>query len=207
MTVTRLLSALILVNLLAITAAAQGANEIAGTIGRTFISDQGVPATPGFVLHSGNGTTFSFNYARHILGSGTFLQVSAEVPVVFNLDEDLNYAFNVIPESYKSFFITPAGRVNLFANTAVSPWFTVGGGFGRFSASDNLVFGGKNPGPTSKNTGVFQFGGGLDVRVWHNIGLRGEIRDFYSGVPPLNIDTRRSRQHNLYLGGGIVWHF
>lgn len=206
MTVTRLSAALILVTLLTITAAGQGANEIAGTIGRTFISDKGVPATGG-TLHSGNGLTFNISYARHILGGGTFLQLSAEVPVVYNHDEDLNYFLNVIPESYSSLFVTPAARVNLFANTAVSPWFTVGGGFGHFSASDNLVFGGRNPGSTTKNTGVFQYGAGLDVRFTHSIDIRGEIRDFYAGVPPLNIDLNRSRQHNLYLGGGLVFHF
>ena len=206
MTVTRLLAALILATLLTASAIAQSANEIAGTIGRTFISDHGVPST-GLTLHSGNGLSFAFNYAHHFIGNGTFFQLSAEVPVMFNLDEDLNYFFNVTPGSYKSIFVTPSARLNLFANTAVSPWFSAGGGFSHFSAGDMLQYGGKNPGPTTKTTGVFQFGTGLDVRVWHSIGLRGELRDFYSGTPPVNVDIGKSRQHNLYLGGGVVWHF
>lgn len=209
MTVTRLLAALVLVTLFTLSAPAQNKtlnNELAGTLGRTFIADQGVPST-GETLHSGNGFSFGVNYARHLAGNGTFLQISLEVPFVFNPDEDLNYLFNEIPGSYSSFFLTPSARLNLFANTAVSPWFSAGGGFGHFSAGDTLEFGGPNPGPTGKTTGVFQFGTGLDVRVWHTIGLRGELRDFYSGVPPVNIDTGKSRQHNLYLGGGLVWHF
>jgi hypothetical protein len=26
-------------------------------------------------------------------------------------------------------------------------------------------------------------------------------------VPQLNVDTGKSRQHNLFVGGGVVWHF
>jgi hypothetical protein len=199
-------AALILVALFGISAVAQSKNELAGTIGRTFIADQGVPAT-GNTIHAGNGLTFDIDYARHILGNGNFLQLSFEVPIVFNPDEDLNYFFNVIPQQYSSFFITPGARLNVFADTAISPWVSFGGGFGHFKESDTLVFGGKNPGSTGTTTGVFQFGAGLDVRIWHSIAIRGELRDFDSGVPQLNVDTGKSRQHNLYAGGGVVWHF
>ncbi|HKS76115.1 MAG TPA: hypothetical protein VJQ82_23080 [Terriglobales bacterium] len=206
MSATKVLAALMLVTVLSFTAFAQTKNELAGTIGRTFIADQGVPAT-GENIHAGNGTTFEIDYARHILGNGGFLQLSIEVPAVFNLDEDLNYKFNEVPESYKSYFITPGARLNLFADTAVSPWVSFGGGFGHFSESSTLVFGGPNPGSTGTTTGVFQFGAGLDVRLWRSLGLRGELRDFDSGVPQLNVDTGKSRQHNIYVGGGVVWHF
>lgn len=209
MSAKRLFAALILVTLLGVAAAAQSKNELAGTIGRTFISDQGVPGTNFFnnVIHSGNGLSFEVDYARHIMGNGNFLQLSFEVPVIFNPDEDLNFGMNTIPASYSSFFVTPGVRLNVFADTAISPWVSFGGGFGHFKESDTLVFGGSNPGSTGTTTGVFQFGAGLDVRVWHSLGVRGELRDFDSGVPQLNVDTGKSRQHNLYLGGGIVWHF
>jgi hypothetical protein len=206
MSAKRSLAALMLVSILVLTAVAQTKNELAGTVGRTFIADQGVPST-GYSVHAGNGTTFEIDYARHVLGNGNFLQLSLEVPAIFNLDEDLNYKFNEIPGSYKSFFVTPGARLNLFADTAISPWVSFGGGFGRFQESNTLLFGGKNPGSTGTTTGVFQFGAGLDVRVWHTLGLRGELRDFDSGVPQLNVDTGKSRQHNLYVGGGIVFHF
>lgn len=205
----RLLAALVLIVLFTVAAAAQSKNELAGTLGRTFIPDQTVPGTNFFdnVIHQGKGLSFEVDYARHILGNGNFLQLSLEVPVLFNPDEDLNYGLNTIPESYSSVFVTPGVRLNVFADTAVSPWVSFGGGFGRFKESDNLVFGGKNPGSTGTTTGVFQFGGGLDVRIWRTLGLRGEVRDFSSGLPNLNVATSNSRQRNLYVGGGIVWHF
>jgi hypothetical protein len=45
------------------------------------------------------------------------------------------------------------------------------------------------------------------VRIRERISLRGQIRDFYSGVPDLNVNTGKDRQHNLFAGGGIVWRF
>jgi len=205
----RLFAALMLVTMFGVAAGAQSKNELAVTVGRTFISDQGVPGTNFFdnVIHSGNGLTFEIDYARQVLGDGNFLQLSFEVPLVFNPDEDLNYGLNVVPQDYSSFFVTPGARLNVFANTAISPWFSLGGGFGHFKESDTLLFGGKNPGSTGTTTGVIQFGAGVDIRVWHSLAVRGELRDFDSGVPQLNVDTGKSRQHNLYLGGGVVFHF
>ena len=190
-------------------AAAQAKNELAGTIGRTFISDVTPPNTNFFdnTIHSGDGLSFEVTYARHLLGNGGFATLSLEVPAMFNLDEDLNYGINVIPKQYSSYFITPSARLKVFADTAVAPWFSIGGGFGHFSESSELLFGGPNPGETGTTTGVLQFGGGLDVKVWNAFRIRGEIRDFDSGVPQLNVDTGKTRQHNLYVGAGIVFHF
>jgi hypothetical protein len=57
------------------------------------------------------------------------------------------------------------------------------------------------------NTGVFQMGLGLDVRVTHTLSVRGQVRDFWSGRPDLNLDTDKSRQHNFFVGGGVIWRF
>ena len=185
-------------------------NEIAVTIGRTFISDQGVPGTNFFdnTVHFGKGLSLEGNYARR-LRRYFWGDIALEVPVIFNPDEDLNYGMNQIPKQYSSLFITPAARVTLIPNLAVSPWFSFGGGFGHFSASSDLVFGGSNPGPRGKTTGVLEGGVGFDVRLpkVQKIKFRFEARDDWSGVPPINIDTGKTRQHNYYVGGGAVFHF
>ena len=41
----------------------------------------------------------------------------------------------------------------------------------------------------------------------YRVTLRGEDREFWSGVPQLNVSTGKSHQYNLFAGGGIVWHF
>jgi hypothetical protein len=190
-------------------------NELTGILGRIFISDQGIhgpnaPMVNPFV-RSGKGLTFEINYARHLMGTDVYL-ISAEVPAVFNLDEDLGSGGDVVPSGYKQIFVTPAIRVNLFPDTRVSPWVSFGGGFGHFTESSNLNYYGTNPGGSS-TSGVLQGGIGLDVRPFpwrrmRHFSVRGEARDFWSGTPDLPLaDTGKTRQHNYFVGGGMIWHF
>jgi len=192
--------------------AQEQADEIAGTVGRTIIGDQTPPNTNFFnnTVHFGHGTSFEVNYAHRFrtLGSG-WGALWLEVPAIFNLDEDLNYGANQIPKDYSSFFITPSARLNLIPDLAVSPWVSFGGGYGHFSASNDLVFFGPNTGHRIKNTGVLQGGVGFDVRLpkIHRLKFRFEARDYLSGMPPLNIDTGRDHQHNYYVAAGGVFRF
>jgi hypothetical protein len=201
------IGALVAVCIFVAQAAAQK-NELSGTLGRTFISDQRIQGAPSYDpnLRFGKGLTFDVNYARRITG-GEVLSLALEVPFVVNPVERVHAAQNVVPKQYSSYFVTPAARVNFFPGTAVSPWLSFGGGFGHFSESSTLVFGGANPGKTGTTTGVLQAGVGLDVRIFGRFSLRGEARDFWSGVPQLNAISGNSRQRNIFVGGGIVWHF
>ncbi len=202
------LAALIVCVVLLISSAWAQRNEVSATLGRVFVSSQRIQGAnfPNPNVHFGNGITIGGNYSRLLKTHGIF-GISGEVPFAVGLDMDLNTGQNLIPESYKSFFVTPAVRVNFFHSEGVSPWVSVGGGYGYFKQSSQLVFGGPNPGKTSTNTGIFQFGAGLDVWPWQKWGLRLEARDYYSGVPDLNVTTVRSRQHNIYVGGGIIRRF
>jgi hypothetical protein len=196
-------------SILGASAAAQDEkNELTGILGRIFISDQGIPNATNFnaFVRSGKGLTFEVNYARRFFGTPVYA-LSGEVPVVFNLDEDLNSGDNVVPQDYKQIFVTPSARLNLFPGTAVSPWVSFGGGFGHFGENKTLLYGGPNPG-SSSTSGVIQGGFGLDVRVLGRFSIRGQVRDFWSGTPNLPLaDTGKSRQHNYFVGGGVVWHF
>lgn len=179
-----------------------GRNELSGILGRTFIADQGIPGAPAYDpnLRFGKGLTFQINYARRFMVTEIW-SLSGEVPFVVNLDEDVHTPTNPFL-GYRSYFVTPAARLNLFPTTAVSPWFSFGGGIG--------YFGGYSGGNTSKSgntAGVLQAGVGLDVKLIGRLTVRGEARDFWSSVPELNVDTGKSRQHNIFVGGGVVWHF
>jgi hypothetical protein len=188
--------------------AAAQKNEVSASVGRIFVSDQGVlganPSNPN--IHFGNGLTYEGNYARRVFNIG-LLDVHVEVPFLFTPTMRLNFAQNIVPKSYRSYFVTPSARVNLFPTTGFSPWVSIGGGFGKLDASSQLEFGGTNPGSTGKTTGVFQAGFGLDVRILGSLKLRGEVRDFNAGVPQLNANTGKSRQHNIFAGGGVVYSF
>jgi hypothetical protein len=189
-------------------------NELNGMFVRAFISDQGVhgPNTPSInpFVRSGKGFAFEVNYARR-LRITPVLGISAEVPAVFNLDEDLGSGGDIVPKDYQQIFITPAVRLNLFPETAVSLWVSVGGGFAHFSENKDLNYYGTNPGGSS-TSGVLQGGLGLDLMPFRgrfkSFGIRAEGRDFWSGAPDLPLaDTGESRQHNYFVGVGVIWRF
>lgn len=190
---------------IAVAAASSQVNQVSATIGRTFISSQDIVGAtfPNHTIHFGNGLTFAGNYGRLLKSYGIF-GIVGEASVAYSPDIDLNTGSNLIPEAYQEVFVTPALRVNIFHRESVSPWFSVGGGYGFYRQSHQLLYGGTNPGKTSTNTGIFQFGAGLDVFPWQKWGFRLEARDYWSGVPDLNVTTVRTRQHNVYVGGGVI---
>ncbi|MGC2474571.1 MAG: hypothetical protein WA485_09565 [Candidatus Sulfotelmatobacter sp.] len=198
--------------LLSATAIAQDEkNEVGGSIGRTFISDQGIQNANYFdpIIHTGKGLSFEVEYARRLYVAPVFA-VSGEVVFMDNHDEDVNageYGHSVVPSDYREMFITPAARLNLFPTTAVSPWVSLGGGIGHISQGNQLIYGGVNPGK-STTSGVIQGGFGLDLKVWRRLSARAEVRDFWSGEPDFPLaPTGKTRQHNYFVGGGAFWRF
>ncbi len=188
-----------------------GKNEVSGTLGRTLVSDQEVPNSglSNSIVNHGAGVSFEANYAR-ILGGSDLGDIALEIPAIVDPDEDLHYFANQIPEGYSSIFITPAARFRLFPDVAFSPWVSFGGGLGYFHASSTLLFGGNNSGARSRTTGVVQGGIGLDVHIpgqIRRLRIRVEARDDWSAVPPINVNTGKSREHNYYVAGGLVYKF
>ncbi len=180
-------------------------NELSVTGGRTFVSTQTVPSTE-LPLHFGNAGSIAFNYGR-LLKHYKIFGLSAELPIAIYPRMDVNYPLGTNAKDFGAFFITPSVRVNIFSGEGVTPWVSVGGGYGRFRQAPVTLYEEPNPGPSGGNTGVFQAGVGLDVWPWHHWGARLEARDFYSGTPDLNVDTGRTRQHNYYVGVGVIYRF
>lgn len=103
--------------------------------------------------------------------------------------------------NYRSWFFTPGLKVKIAPEFPASPFFVVGGGFAHYRVEDGTGAG------NSTTTGVWEFGGGLDVKVFPMLSLRGEIRDFYSGDPDLRISSESGRQHNIVPQVGLVFRF
>jgi hypothetical protein len=186
-------------------------NELGGILGRTFISNQGITGGtyPNTIIAFGKGLSFDVEYARRFLVTPIY-SVSAEAVLMYNKDEDINggaYLFAVVPSQLSELFVTPAARLNLFPTTAVSPWVSLGAGFGHIGQSSMLIYGGANPGKSSTSA-VIEGGLGLDVKVWRKLSIRGEVRDFWSGEPDFPLaPTSKSRMHNYFVGGGAFWRF
>lgn len=182
-------------------------NDVSGTIGRTFISDQGVIGSnlPDNNIHFGNGLTFEANYGRRLVDAEAFAVV-VEIPAIFNPNQKLHFGGFDTPGSFASYFVTPSARLHLFPHTSLSPWVSFGGGLGHFSMSSRLESGQPNP-TGSTTTGALQLGAGLDVRILDSVYLRGDVRELWSGEPALNVNTGKSRYYNLYAGGGLSFRF
>lgn len=204
------LAVLIVPPLFFVSCALAQVNELSITTGKSFVSTRTVVNPPVGDLdpriHFGNEETVAFNYARFLKSYRVF-GLYAELPVAIYPRMDLNEYSNKVPKDIGALFVTPSLRVNVFSGESVTPWVSVGGGYGRFREAPTLVFGGPNPGATGTNTGVVQFGAGLDVWFWHRWGARFEARDFYSGLPAYNLTTQSSRQHNYYVGIGVARRF
>ncbi len=198
------LAVLVVPVLVLIASAAAQVNEVSITAGRTFVSTQ-TATTTGLPVHFGNEESVAFNYARFLKNFKVF-GLYAELPVAIYPRMDVNYHLGTTPKDIGALFVTPSVRMNIFSGDSVTPWVSVGGGYARFREAPVTLY--ENPNPSSgSNTGVVQFGAGLDVWFWHTWGGRFEARDFYSGTPALNVDTGRSRQHNYYVGVGVVHRF
>lgn len=198
------LAVLVVPVLILVSSALAQVNEFSITAGRAFVSTQTVPIT-GLPVHFGQEEMVEFNYGR-LLKSHSLFGLYAELPVAIYPRMDVNYNLGTNPKDIGALFVTPSVRLNVFSGDSVTPWVSVGGGYGRFRVAPVTLYENPNPGSGS-NTGVVQFGTGLDVWVWHRWGARFEARDFYSGAPNLNVDTGRSRQHNYYVGLGVVHRF
>jgi hypothetical protein len=184
-------------------------NEVGVVVGRTAISTQPIQGATFFNpnIAYGRGLSLDFSYTRRLFVAPIYA-LSVEVPVLYNPDEDLHAGGpGLVPQDYKALFVAPSLRVNLFPTTAVSPWGSIGGGFEHITQGSTLLYGGANTGKNT-NSGVLQYGVGLDVRVAHRWYLRGEARDFWGGEPDFpQAPTGKSRQNNYFIGGGLYWRF
>ena len=201
----KLFLAAILVSILAVAAPAQK-HEFAFTSGGLKVGDRGFDLPqPGF-LEFKTGFTYQFNYARRLLDA-KLAALYWEVPVAATPRTGVSGTSSLSPRSYSSFFVSTGGKLKLIPGAKYSPYAAIGFGLSRFNSSTTAIGGGANPTQDSSTDGVFYVAGGLDVKVFSILSIRGEVRDFYSEIPPLNINALRNRQHNTLISAGVVLNF
>lgn len=182
-------------------------NEIGLLLGGTVTP--AVNAASGEAVQIGSGITFQLTYAR-LLHDLTKLGLYFEIPALAIPLQKITALNGAVPRNYDSFFVTPALRLKFEPQASFSPWLSAGGGYALFDESAERIDGAHN---TTRGTsgGVLEFGGGVDIRtpikVLFPIGLRLEIRDFYTQKPNYNVNTGGSFQHNIAASGGVVLHF
>lgn len=203
----KLRAGLILTMILAMASSAHAQkHEVAFTSGGLKIGERGFDLPqPGF-LEFGTGFTYEISYARRLLDA-RLAALYFEVPLAGTPRTKVKTTNVLAPNSYSSIFFTPGFKLKLLPGRKYSPFATMGFGLSHFNESDSTIDDQPNPNETSETNGVFAFGFGLDVRVYSILSIRGEVRDFYSELPPLNVRALSERQHNALISAGIVLRF
>ena len=192
--------AVLLVLLFLASAVFAQSNDVAVSFGGTFSPGAEGPAICEAILTCPVGTVsrsvdpgFSVEgtYA-HRLANFRVASLHLELPFMFSPTRKAGF----LSPDFSTFFFTPSLRLKFLPSSGVSPFVSAGGGLGRFKE-----------GSTSDNHGAFQAGGGLDFKTrLPLLGFRIEARDFVAGAPTFSSLTNK-HLNNLFVGGGIVFHF
>jgi opacity protein-like surface antigen len=195
----------VLILLTAVTAPAQK-HEIAFTSGGLKVGERGFDLPqPGFLKFK-TGFTYEFNYAQRLIDA-KIASLYWEVPFAVTPKTKVTGTNALSPSTYSSIFFSPGLKVKLFPVGRYSPYGGLGFNVSRFNQGSTLINGQANPDRQSDTTAGLTIAGGLDVKVISKLSIRGEVRDFYAEVPPLNINALRSRQHNALISAGVVVRF
>lgn len=159
---------------------------------------------PGFVK-TGTGLTYQLNYSSRFF-DGKLAAVYFEFPLVVTPSTKLKTSNVILPRSYSALFFTPGIKLKLVPGLKWSPYGFVGAGVSRLNTS-NTDQDGQPLGGGSRIRVAYDFGGGIDVKVFSHVSLRGEVRDFYSGTPQFNVNLLNDRQHNFLISAGVVVRF
>jgi len=179
-------------------------NELAFGLG-------GIPSTPRNTIRDrldlGPSTALQVNYSRRF-GSGKHVAVYGEINLLASPLRGVSSNLASATRDVASLYFTPGMRVKFFPSSRISPFLVAGWGLGLYEQSTTQLDGRANPVPRELVHGAFGFGGGVDVRVWRLLALRGEARDFYTGTPNYNVATIAGGQHNVVAVGAFVlrWH-
>jgi hypothetical protein len=127
------------------------------------------------------------------LFSAPFVSLYGELPLGIGFDQRPSLSTS----HFSSVFFTPGLKLKVSA-LGFAPYAFVGGGVAHFKVTSTTG--------SSSTSGAVDFGGGLDVNFLPHIGLRGEVRDYYSGITKLTT-TSSGRQHNVFVTAGLVLRF
>ncbi len=164
------------------------------------------PVNNGF--STSNALALQGNIGARV-ASVPFFALYLEFPITGTLNSKVPLSALSSAGTYSSLFVTPGVRLKFAPGSFLSPYLATGGGLAHFGRSSTQVPVGSNN--NSVNKAVWDIGGGVDLRLVPHVGVRGEVRDFYSGSPELRLSqitgTFGQRQHNIIFTAGLVLRF
>jgi hypothetical protein len=183
-------------------------NEVAFLFGRLKPSDRSLTLNPlptAETAFSG-AAAYQINYSNRVV-NGELASVHFEIPVIVAPRTGVKSDNFFLPRTYSTLIFTPGLKLKVFPGGGLSPYVVSGIGLGRFSESSANINGTPNTGDRTNTSFVFNFGGGIDLNVLGPLSIRGEVRDFITGNPSFSSPFLSGKQHNLYVGAGIVLRF
>lgn len=201
----KLLFSLTAILFFAISASAQK-YEVSVSVGGMGTGDRDIVLPVPGIIDVNKGLAYQVNFSQRFFNAH-LASLHFEFPITVTPRREIDSSNALLPRSYSSLFITPGVKVKLLPGAGISPYAVAGVGYARFNSSDFLVNDQPNQGDRTANRAVFDFGGGVDLKVLPFISVRGEVRDFVSGNPRFNAELIGNRQHNLLISGGIVFRF
>ena len=170
-------------------------NEFAAEVAGAFPSANNLSFDPA--------VGYQLNYAHRLIGvPGVGLYV--EVPFVAGFSNTRTLASLHNGQNYSSLYFTPGLKVKFVPGFFVSPYLAGGLGVAHFHSSTTSA---------SENDFAGDIGGGLDIKVFPHLSLRGEVRDFITSTPGLNLSvlgqltSLSGNTNNIVTSGGIVIRF
>jgi opacity protein-like surface antigen len=158
-------------------------------------------------LDAGSGVALQVNYGRRFLNGHT-AALYGEINFLASPTREVSSSVTTATHDFASLYITPGIRLKFLPASRISPYAVVGGGYADYEQSTSRIDGQTNTVSRQLGRGVFDFGAGVDARVWRFVALRAEARDFFTGAPAYNIPSISGGQHNIVATGGFVlrWH-
>ena len=184
--------------------AAAQRHELGLTIGSVLSQDRGAVASS---LNLGSGTALQVDYAHQTGKGNRYVALYGDIVFMANPQRVVASTIKSAIRDVASLYVVPGVRIKFVPEGKVSPWFSIGAGYSLYEHSTSLLSGILSPVGRYVNRGTIAYGGGLDWKLWRNVSLRAEARDFYSGSPNYNVAGTGGGQHNQVAGGGIVLRF
>ncbi len=178
-------------------------HELALLIGRLKASDRSLDSVAPVRAAFSGAVAYQFNYANRMV-NGEVASLHWELAITGAPRTGVKSTNVLLPRTYSTLIFTPGVKLKVFPGGGFSPYLVSGVGLGRFSLSDTNINGSPNTGDRSNTSFVFNFGGGVDLNVLGPVSVRGEVRDYMTGTPSFSTPFLNDRQHNLFVGVGIV---
>jgi opacity protein-like surface antigen len=178
-------------------------HEVALLVGRLKPSDRGLDSLQPIRAAFDGAVSYEVNYANRMV-DGELASLHWEITIVGAPSAGVKSTNLLLPKNYSSLFFTPGLKLKLFPGGGISPYIVGGVGLGRYKESDTILSGGANTGDRANTTWAFNFGGGVDFNLFGPVAVRGEVRDFVTGNPSFSTPFLDNRQHNIFVGGGVV---